>query len=284
MDPLSLAAGAVSIGAKLWGAKEDRKSQEQTAQQNIALQREFAQNGIQWKVEDAKKAGIHPIFAMGANTHSFAPVSIGSNMAGAMSDIGQDISRAVQTTATPTQRADATTAAVAKLQLTRAGLENELLATQIARQKRELGPPMPAANQSQMLDGQTPTNIVPSAPSAPKIIEDKPMERQMSAPGQLHSEAGAIAAGGFTRTRTGWAPVMSKDAKDRLEEDHWGTLMHNYRNYLLPNIGINRNPPPLQPPPGYRWTWHRPFQEYRIVKDNRTRYRGTSHHVQGESW
>jgi len=36
------------------------KSQENMAAQNIALQKEFAQSGIQWKVADAKAAGVHP--------------------------------------------------------------------------------------------------------------------------------------------------------------------------------------------------------------------------------
>ena len=40
---------------------------------NAALQREFAQSGIQWKVADAKKAGLHPLAALGAQTASASP-------------------------------------------------------------------------------------------------------------------------------------------------------------------------------------------------------------------
>lgn len=96
MDPLSLVGTAIGVGAKFLGAKKDHENAQNIANQNIALQKEFAQSGIQWKVEDAKKAGIHPLFALGANTHSFSPVSVGSNYQGAFSDMGADISRAIQ--------------------------------------------------------------------------------------------------------------------------------------------------------------------------------------------
>lgn len=50
-----------------------RESLAETKRANIAnekLQREFAQQGIQWKVQDAKHAGIHPLAALGAVTPS----------------------------------------------------------------------------------------------------------------------------------------------------------------------------------------------------------------------
>lgn len=61
-------------------AAEERKRQE-----------EFARSGIQWRVADAKAAGVHPLFALGASPASFSPImSQGTNW----SQIGQDISRA----------------------------------------------------------------------------------------------------------------------------------------------------------------------------------------------
>lgn len=41
--------------------------------QNIAYQREFAKNGIQWRVQDARNAGINPMYALGAQGASFTP-------------------------------------------------------------------------------------------------------------------------------------------------------------------------------------------------------------------
>ena len=38
------------------------------ANKQYEMQKEFAQNGIRWKVADAKAAGIHPLAALGAQT------------------------------------------------------------------------------------------------------------------------------------------------------------------------------------------------------------------------
>lgn len=46
-------------------------------EKNWANQREFAKHGIRWRVEDAIAAGIHPLAALGVNTASGSPVSIG---------------------------------------------------------------------------------------------------------------------------------------------------------------------------------------------------------------
>lgn len=43
-------------------------------QLNIDYQEKFAKEGIQWKVADAIKAGIHPLYALGASTNAFQPV------------------------------------------------------------------------------------------------------------------------------------------------------------------------------------------------------------------
>lgn len=55
-------------------ARETNEQNWKLANQNFAFQREFAEQGIQKRVEDAKKAGIHPLYAMGANTPSVSPV------------------------------------------------------------------------------------------------------------------------------------------------------------------------------------------------------------------
>ena len=69
MDPFSL----LGAGASLLGGLFDDNSAKKQAQQNYAQQKEFAQKGIGWKVEDAKASGIHPLYALGAQTHSFTP-------------------------------------------------------------------------------------------------------------------------------------------------------------------------------------------------------------------
>lgn len=55
--------------------------------QNADLQKEFAQNSLQWKVQDAKKAGIAPEIALGAQGYSASPSFVGS-------DVGSGVSSA----------------------------------------------------------------------------------------------------------------------------------------------------------------------------------------------
>lgn len=80
MDP-TLVSGLVGAGSNLLGSvlgfsasKSGQRTQEDINRQNLASAKEFAQNSIQWKVEDAKKAGIHPLAALGTQS-AYAPSS-----------------------------------------------------------------------------------------------------------------------------------------------------------------------------------------------------------------
>lgn len=58
---------------------------------NRNFQREFAQNGISWKVADAKRAGIHPLYALGASTQM---PSFGVGQTGrAIQDAGEKVAK-----------------------------------------------------------------------------------------------------------------------------------------------------------------------------------------------
>lgn len=151
------ASAAVSLGGDLvkgvlgfFGGKNQNEAQERIAAQNIALQKEFAQNGVQWKVADARAAGISPLAALGANTTSFAPVTVGSvnemsplaDMAGNM---GQDLSRAVHASRSQTDRELAVAKTADDLKLKNMDLQNQLLSAQIAKiSAPAVGPGFPA--------------------------------------------------------------------------------------------------------------------------------------------
>lgn len=134
--PAAISAASSLIGG-LFGQKK--------ADEQAKLQREFAQNSVQWKVEDAKKAGVSPLFALGAPTVSYSPISVGSDLASGITNAGQDISRAVTAGMTGGQRSSAYETAVQGLTLKRMDLENTLLASQIARITSAGGnPPFPS--------------------------------------------------------------------------------------------------------------------------------------------
>lgn len=144
----------ISAGASLAGGLINKKSaesanaaQQAIAAKNFEMQEQFAKKGIRWKVNDARKAGIHPLYALGAQTTSFSPVSVGSSVdtsfGSAVASMGQDLSRAINATRTAPERLDAYAKTVQDLSLTKMGLENELLASQVAKLKASINPPMP---------------------------------------------------------------------------------------------------------------------------------------------
>lgn len=71
----AIIGAAASIGSALL----NKNSADNSSKKNAELQREFAQNSISWRVQDAKNAGIHPLYALGASTVSAQPSYIGSN-------------------------------------------------------------------------------------------------------------------------------------------------------------------------------------------------------------
>lgn len=116
MWPAIIGAGAALIGGAM-SDRSNRKVAESTndrseaiAAQNNALQREFAQSGIRWRVEDAKAAGLHPLFALGANTPTFSPSAVSlispdqSGLGRGLAEAGQHVSRSIQAQQTVAQR------------------------------------------------------------------------------------------------------------------------------------------------------------------------------------
>lgn len=256
----------ISGGLKFLGGMFDNKSSEKTAAMNIAMQKEFAKNGVQWKVSDAKKAGIHPIYALGGQTHSFSPVSVGSNWSEALGGMGQDIGRAVNATQNAPDRAAQKVAQ--GLLLEKAGLENELLRAQIGsiNARSATNPPMPVA-QRYLIDGQGQTATGDVTGPATALVKDKPMERTPGQPGAMHQEPGAITDVGHARVSGGgFVPVPSADVKERIEDDLLQQVTWFIRNNLLPAFGYNESPPSAPLPDGYKWRFH-PFKfQYRPAR------------------
>lgn len=149
-DPMSLIGAGIGAVANLFGGKLSGDRNEEARNLEAQRQREFAQSGIQWKVKDAEAAGIHPLYALGANTVSYAPQSVGeTNLGTGIASAGQDISRAMQATQTKEGRETAYTKTIQDMSVQKMGLENEMLAAQIAKLKGPaLPPPFPGPIQT----------------------------------------------------------------------------------------------------------------------------------------
>lgn len=148
---LEFLAPVASLVGGLFGNAQKQQGQER----EIALQREFAQNGLRWKVEDAKRAGIHPLAALGATGASYSPVGLGDNdLAAVGSAVGQDFGKAIDATRTAPERMGAVGAKLEALSLERASLENDLLRAQIMDITRPRTPPFPMASGGYAMPGQ----------------------------------------------------------------------------------------------------------------------------------
>lgn len=126
------------------------------AKKQAQNQVKFAKNAIQWKVEDAKKAGVHPLAALGATTQGYSPVS---QSIGDFSQAGQSLGRALDAHMSTGERH------IAQLAVEKAGLENEYLRAQIASVRSRIAQtPIPAApsqrDDTALIAGQGDTRYV----------------------------------------------------------------------------------------------------------------------------
>lgn len=264
----------LSAGLKLAGglmsqnqAKDAAAQQAAQAAQNRTDQYEFAQNAISWKAADAARAGIHPVYALGGSTTSFSPVAVGSMSSSplgeALGSMGQDVTRAAAANRSVTDRVNAVgkvqTAqqlASGELHLENMKLQNELLKTRVANMRgAQIGPGGPEEEGNLLIPGQGNT----------AGINPEPMK--VAPAGSAPSgEAGAITDIGWARTSTGWAPVPSKDVKERIEDNIIQEGLHAFRNNLLPSLGKNMVNPPFHAPDGQEWWFNTAKQEYQLWK------------------
>lgn len=232
-----------------------REHQADMFQQQAALQREFAQSGITWRVADARRAGIHPLAALGSGVTSFSPIQVGGDpLASAIGSMGQGIGRAIDAASTRGERIES---AAGGLQLENMKLQNDLLATNIAAAKMRLasqvGPPMP---------GPLPNLLPGQGDSGVKV---KASETESVAPGHPSQAAAVLPDLAWSETMTGLAPVPSKAVKEQIEDIWIPQLMWGIRNNVLPIMGINQNPPNRSPGEGRVWVFHPGLGEYQSV-------------------
>lgn len=251
MLPALVAAGASLASSFFSKASADKANKQaaENARRQEELQREFAQSGIQWKVEDAKKAGIHPIYALGAQTTSYAPVSVGSTTPdwSGLSQAGQHIGRAVQSTQTiPAQQAAAMQAMQAA-QLESVNLDNDIkraeLASRLATTGVGKGPGIPAAAPSRYdpFEGVSGDAVKIKGPEVE--YESKLDVGDKSNPAYI---PGTTPETVWSRNATGgYSPRIAPQLAEALESDNLGALDWFIRNRLGPVWSRNWRPPAI---------------------------------------
>lgn len=237
--PAALAA-ATAIGGLMYNRREQQKADARNARQ----QKEFARHGIQWKIADAKRAGISPEFALGAQTYQASPTNTADQSGGLIADAGQNIARAALASGTKEDRA--TDAALKAETLRGMRLDNDIKETQ-AQSKTGFAqnPPFPHPS----------GNVIEGQGNSP--VKDVALERTGMSKSTPHSEGGSIPQVGWAQTPDGGLrPVPSQDIKNRIEDQLVPETVWAAQNLVAPNIGKGPRPPQDALPPGAKmWRW-----------------------------
>lgn len=252
----SLFSGA--LGA--YESNENRKMQEQFnrdqlafGRENMAQQKEFAQHGLSWKIDDAAARGIHPLVALGSQAQSFSPVSVGGSapQSSSLSGMGQSIERAIKAGIAGEDREKVDEEKARKLQLENAGLQNDILRAKLASDKAissrisgQIGPPMPVGRIPLPRPG--PPRTVDGDPVGDESIKQKPSPHpaiKISRPFGYPLQANPYFEDGQdTENRYGESEVMSTaKAAVNVLADHFYT---GWRNIIDgPSWGPKWTPP-----------------------------------------
>lgn len=239
------AIGAVgSIAGGLIGANNAQS----VAGMNYEAQKEFAQNGIRWKVEDAKRAGIHPLYALGASTQGYSPTAGYTGDFGisdAAAHFGQGYERAQQAKMTKEERdkqdvrdAIQDMAALedlnqkrrmndAQIRLANSEIFRNFALSTNALRKTGLPPAMPGGLGG-VIAGQG--NSYATGQTTPEISSVVTSEK-----GTPSVQAGSPPDVRFYRTISGGrAPLPTSEAGDAMDAALGSGLQWSFRNNLVP--------------------------------------------------
>jgi len=206
--------------------KDSNKANAKINAENNALQEKFAQEGIRWKVADAKKAGIHPLYALGAQTTSFQPSSIGhqpNSISENLSRAGQSLDRAIATKGTRLERLNER---LLETQIRGQEIDNDKKASDLARTSgAQVSPPFPTSvhkgvdagvpNSSQLFMNPDGTKTLWPSVDAKQAIEDSLYEYEH----MFHNRLIPFATG---------------------QSDIHGNPAKGWRGWLRPYVGLKR--------------------------------------------
>lgn len=244
-----ISAGSSLIGGLLGKSNADKQ---------MAMQKQFAQKGLQWKAADAEKAGISKIFAMGAPAISYAPVSAGGALGASVADAGQQIGRAMDATSSPQGRASTMAVELAKAQIEGVKIDNQIklanLRSQVAlRNQAGNPPPIPDSETIQHIPGQGNSEIKVEKKIAPSGA-------------QPFKSYGVSPEVDLYRTARGWSPQVPSELGEAMESQPIAALQWAIRNNILPQFDSSRKVGAQgDPPPGMRWHYNMFTGEYSWV-------------------
>lgn len=257
----SLAGDYLAADQARKAGNKDRAAMADANAQNIAMQREFAQNGIQWRVADAVKAGLSPLAALGSSGASFSsqvmPLPTNGKYqarANMYQNMGQNIARALGSTMTQKERMikDASD----DLTLKEIAYKNKLLDYQASNIGKTDNPPFPDGM------GRTSTGLPGQESQKMQLIPTGRTYGSIKDPSQAY---GSITDWYYRATPSGLKVAPSPDVQGVLANNAVEMLRWEARH----KVGELTNPSQYEPsrkefplPKGWHWRWNPLAQEY----------------------
>lgn len=244
----------LGAGASLLGSYFTQRN----ANRNVDLQREFASHGVERKVEDARRAGVSPLFALGANTHSFSPVGVGGD--GGLQSAGQNISRAMAAQGSPQGRAGALAVEIAGAQLEGLKLDNQAKQQEIQSKMNLINqpgtpPPILDAGTTKAIEGQ---------------LDGVELKKEMAPAGwQAHKSFGVAPEVDMWKTAKGFAPEVPQELGEAHESQPLAAAQWFLRNKIMPSFSEGYRTHPFPAPDGFSWHFNPVLGQYVLQKEGR---------------
>lgn len=263
---------ALKFGGQLLGMDVDRKNRiasETQQNKNIGYQKEFAQKGIGWRVEDARAAGINPLAALGANVHSYQPNQLFTppykNRVGtALKNMGQDVDRAVHANATKQDRALSTQILIEQLRGSKLANDGQ----EIKNSQNSIPQGIPKTNDPLVnaMNTQGQGNAGNNTTSGNAAVMVKPDEYTPMK--QLGVSGATSPMKKHYVDEHGWVwNILNQDAAESVESDNatqFSMRMHQGHRWVS---GADRNVvPKIKIPNGYRLAYYRHLNQWRVIK------------------
>lgn len=206
------------------------------------FQREMAQHGVRYRVEDAKRAGVHPLYALGAQLPGGIPMDSGRSREEAIAEAGQAIGSGIAARGTRQERLLAAySIEAAKKQLQEADARIELYNSEaaLARHQAIASKPFPSSG-----DGMVSGQVVPESEAVEKLrgmVSVEPSIVQSVSGADSGIQAGTPAGmrefnlpGGFRVLLPSEQSGSMSEAVEAVSESiltQYGVLAENVRHY-----------------------------------------------------
>lgn len=184
----------ISGGMGLLGGMLGNEYNRDLAEDNRNFQREVLNHQLQWRVNDAEKAGIHPVYALGAGTATTFPITLDDQMGPALREMGQGLGGAVSRMLDRQAREKHDLEmSLGAAQLEESDARKQMYLSEAARNRQVPAAPMPGIGvqpEGKITPGRVEIEGQVYDPPGTGVIDLKPVEQLSTKPGMPDVAAG----------------------------------------------------------------------------------------------